>query len=96
MKDNNMNNLFTDQQMFEGYLLKEPELILQKEKLNSTLKSDRNMVCTIFFLNFFINYVHLLRVVDKSLRILREDVLLSTWRHMGILLYVVIGISSRP
>ena len=52
MRDNNMNNLFTDQQMFEGYLLKEPELILQKEKLNSTLKSDRNMVCTIFK-NFF-------------------------------------------
>lgn len=59
MKDNNMNNLFTDQQMFGGYLLKEPELILQKEKLNSTLKSDRNMVYTfksiygISFKNFF-------------------------------------------
>ena len=30
MKDSNMNNLFIDQQMFEGYLLKEPELILQE------------------------------------------------------------------
>lgn len=67
MKDNNMNNLFTDQQMFGGYLLKEPELIIQKEKLNSTLKSDRNMVYTIFKNFFFINYVHLLRVVDKRL-----------------------------
>ena len=30
MKDSNMNNLFIDQQMFEGYLLKEPELIFQE------------------------------------------------------------------
>lgn len=30
MKDSNMNNLFIDQQMFEGYLLKEPKLILQE------------------------------------------------------------------
>ena len=67
MKDNNMNNLFTDQQMFGGYLLKEPELIIQKEKLNSTLKSDRNMVYTIFKNFFLINYVHMLRVVDKRL-----------------------------
>ena len=56
MRDNNMNNLFTDQQMFEGYLLKEPELILQKEKLNSTLKSDRNMVCTILKKFIFIDF----------------------------------------
>lgn len=96
MRDNNMNNLFTDQQMFEGYLLKEPELILQREKLNSTLKSDRNMVCTILKKFFFINYVHLLRVVDKRLENSERRCVTSTWRHMGILLYIVIGISFRP